>query len=151
MHELVTAALKLRFVAVGQTGRWARPVMVRFYVFLQLFSLPKVCTDIMVCVTREPLMGALEIPKELYALDPQVRRRNRPRNPCNDAYLYGTPHLVPRTARSQTTATVLRCPMEFVPHAIWLMRGSTGQCDCIPSQNQNYGRGPKLGTNEMIT
>jgi len=61
-------------------------------------------------------------------------------NPRHDAYLYGAPHLGPRMARSQTTATVFRSPMEFVPHAIWLMRGGTGQCDCkycIPGQNQN--------------
>lgn len=61
-------------------------------------------------------------------------------NPRHDAYLYGAPHLGPRTARSQTSATIFRSPMEFVPHAIWLMKGGTGQCDCkycIPGQNQN--------------
>jgi hypothetical protein len=60
-------------------------------------------------------------------------------NPRHDAYLYGAPHLGRRTARSQTSATIFRSPMEFAPHAIWLMRGSTGQCDCkycIPDQNQ---------------
>jgi transcription-silencing protein Clr2 (cryptic loci regulator) len=54
-----------------------------------------------------------------------------PANPRIDAYLYGAPHLSPRTR--------FRSPMEFVPHAIWLMRGSTGQCDCqycMPGQNQ---------------
>src|SRR6266567_8464000 len=51
-------------------------------------------------------------------------------NPRHDAYLYGAPHLGPRTARSQTTSTIFRSPTEFVPHAIWLMKGSTGQCDC---------------------
>jgi hypothetical protein len=38
-------------------------------------------TDNMTCVTREPPMEAHEIPKELHALGPQVRRRNRPRQP----------------------------------------------------------------------
>ena len=61
-------------------------------------------------------------------------------NARTDAYLFGAPHLGPRTARSsQASPTVFRSPMEFVPHAIWLMRGCTGQCDCkycIPGQNQ---------------
>jgi hypothetical protein len=55
-------------------------------------------------------------------------------NPRHDAYLYGAPrpHLGSRT-------TIFRSPLEFVPHAIWLMRGSTGQCDCkycLPGQAQ---------------
>ncbi|KAN0116009.1 hypothetical protein V8E52_006315 [Russula decolorans] len=60
-------------------------------------------------------------------------------NPRTDAYLYGAPPLGPRTSRAQTTSAIFRSPTEFVPHAIWLMRGSTGQCDCkycIPGQNQ---------------
>jgi hypothetical protein len=60
-------------------------------------------------------------------------------NPRTDAYLYGAPHLGPSTARAQSNSTLFRSPMEFVPHAIWLMRGKTGQCECkycIPGQNQ---------------
>ena len=61
-------------------------------------------------------------------------------NPRTDAYLYGAPHLGPSTGRAQSGLTVFRSPTEFVPHAIWLMRGSPpGQCDCkycIPGQNQ---------------
>jgi hypothetical protein len=62
-------------------------------------------------------------------------------NPRTDAYLYGAPHLGPSTSRAQSSLglTLFRSPMEFVPHAIWLMRGSTGECDCkycLPGQNQ---------------
>ena len=58
-----------------------------------------------------------------------------PANPRIDAYLYGAPHLSPRTSRGSR----FRSPTEFVPHAIWLMKGSTGQCDCkycLPGQHQ---------------
>ena len=50
-----------------------------------------------------------------------------PANPRTDVYLYGCPH------------KIFRSPMEFVEHAIWLMKGSTGQClckYCTPGQNQ---------------
>lgn len=50
-----------------------------------------------------------------------------PANPRIDAYLYGARH------------TVFRSPMEFVEHAIWLMRGKVGQClckYCTPDQSQ---------------
>lgn len=61
-------------------------------------------------------------------------------NARTDAYLFGAPHLGPHTARSsQAGPTVFRSPTEFVPHAIWLMRGCTGQCDCkycLPGQTQ---------------
>jgi len=59
-------------------------------------------------------------------------------NPRIDAYLYGAPHLGPSSSRTQSNSTTFRSPTEFVPHAIWLMKGQTGQCDCkycIP-QNQ---------------
>jgi hypothetical protein len=51
-------------------------------------------------------------------------------NPRIDAYLYGAPHLGPSSSRTQSNSTTFRSPTEFVPHAIWLMRGQTGQCDC---------------------
>ncbi len=64
-------------------------------------------------------------------------------NPRHDAYLYGAPHLgptSPRTGRSPMAPTIFRSPMEFVPHAIWLMKGSTpGACVCKyckPGQKQ---------------
>jgi hypothetical protein len=50
-----------------------------------------------------------------------------PANPRTDAYLYGAP------------GTVFRSPMEFVEHAIWLMRRKVGRClckYCTPGQNQ---------------
>jgi len=59
-----------------------------------------------------------------------------------DVYLFGAPHLGPPTARSsqsQLSPSIFRSPMEFVPHAIWLLKGRTGQCDCkycIPGQSQ---------------
>jgi hypothetical protein len=65
-----------------------------------------------------------------------------PANPRMDPYLYGAPHLGPRTARTshmQLAPTIFRSPMEFVEHAIWLMRGSAGQCQCkycTPGQSQ---------------
>ncbi|KAI9464298.1 hypothetical protein F5148DRAFT_186266 [Russula earlei] len=63
-----------------------------------------------------------------------------PANPRTDAYLYGAPHLGPRTrSRSQNTITVFRSPMEFVEHAIWLMKGCEGRClckYCTPGQSQ---------------
>jgi hypothetical protein len=62
-----------------------------------------------------------------------------PANPRIDAYLHGAPHLGPPNPRSQQTPTVFRSPMEFVEHAIWLMKGSTGQCRCQycePNQTQ---------------
>jgi hypothetical protein len=116
--------------------------MVRFS--CSLFLPRQVCTDNVACVPvslENPPWKLLKFP-ENYTL--WIHKRGvitDPLNPRLDAYLYGAPHLGPRTARSQTAgATIFRSPMEFVPHAIWLMRGSTGQCDCkycIPDQNQN--------------
>src|SRR6266850_2426878 len=65
-----------------------------------------------------------------------------PANPRLDAYLYGAPHLGPtasRTPSAPPAPTVFRSPMEFVEHAIWLMRRGAGQCHCKychPGQNQ---------------
>jgi len=65
-----------------------------------------------------------------------------PANPRTDAYLHGAPHLGPTVGRTNTHApspTVFRSPMEFVEHAIWLMRGGAGRClckYCEPGQNQ---------------
>lgn len=65
---------------------------------------------------------------------------NNPANPRTDAYLHGAPHLGIITNRSQPLSpTVFRSPMEFVEHAIWLMRGRAGRCQCkycVPGQNQ---------------
>jgi len=54
-----------------------------------------------------------------------------PANPRTDAYLYGSPH------------KIFRSPMEFVEHAIWLMKrgGSAGRLQCLckyctPGQSQ---------------
>ena len=50
-----------------------------------------------------------------------------PANPRTDAYLYGCPH------------KIFRSPMEFVEHAIWLMKGGVSQClckYCTPGQSQ---------------
>ena len=50
-----------------------------------------------------------------------------PANPRTDAYLYGAPN------------KIFRSPMEFVEHAIWLMKGGNGRCQCkycTPGQNQ---------------
>ncbi|KAF8267434.1 hypothetical protein EI94DRAFT_1801674 [Lactarius quietus] len=52
-----------------------------------------------------------------------------PANPRTDAYLYGSPH------------KIFRSPMEFVEHAIWLMKGGSAgeQClckYCTPGQSQ---------------
>ena len=64
-----------------------------------------------------------------------------PANPRIDTYLFGAPHLGPSTSRSaqQLAPTVFRSPMEFVEHAIWLMKGRVGQClckYCTPGQSQ---------------
>jgi len=66
-----------------------------------------------------------------------------PANPRIDAYLHGAPRLGPATPRSpQLSPTVFRSPMEFVEHAIWLMKGgddSGQQCRCKycePDQSQ---------------
>ena len=64
-----------------------------------------------------------------------------PANPRIDVYLYGAPHLGPSTSRSyhQLAPTIFRSPMEFVEHAIWLMKGCEGQCKCkycTPGQSQ---------------
>jgi Transcription-silencing protein, cryptic loci regulator Clr2 len=65
-----------------------------------------------------------------------------PANPRIDAYLYGAPHLGPTTGRTLSAPpapTIFRSPMEFVEHAIWLMRRGAGQClckYCTPGQNQ---------------
>ncbi|KAH9967077.1 hypothetical protein BGW80DRAFT_1562845 [Lactifluus volemus] len=64
-----------------------------------------------------------------------------PANPRIDAYLHGAPHLGPSTTANRTTLapTVFRSPMEFVEHAIWLMKGRQGQClckYCTPGQSQ---------------
>jgi Transcription-silencing protein, cryptic loci regulator Clr2 len=61
-----------------------------------------------------------------------------PANPRTDAYLFGAPHLGPPN-RTQGAPTIFRSPMEFVEHAIWLMKGREGQClckYCMPGQNQ---------------
>lgn len=56
--------------------------------------------------------------------------RSDPANPRTDAYLYGAPH------------KIFRSPMEFVEHAIWLMKGGSEtdvpcQCKyCTPGQSQ---------------
>jgi hypothetical protein len=50
-----------------------------------------------------------------------------PANPRTDVYLYGSPH------------KIFRSPMEFVEHAIWLMKGGDRQClckYCTPGQSQ---------------
>ena len=50
-----------------------------------------------------------------------------PANPRTDAYLYGSTH------------RVFRSPMEFVEHAIWLMKGGVSTClckYCTPGQSQ---------------
>ncbi|KAH9959825.1 hypothetical protein BC827DRAFT_442335 [Russula dissimulans] len=63
-----------------------------------------------------------------------------PANPRTDAYLHGAPHLGPHNGRSQGFPTVFRSPMEFVEHAIWLMKGGAGSClckYCQPGQSQN--------------
>jgi len=63
-----------------------------------------------------------------------------PANPRTDAYLHGAPHLGPQNARSQGSPTIFRSPMEFVEHAIWLMKGGEGSClckYCQPGQSQN--------------
>ena len=65
-----------------------------------------------------------------------------PANPRTDAYLHGALHLGPTVGRTNTHApspTLFRSPMEFVEHAIWLMRGGAGRCRCKycePGQNQ---------------
>jgi len=62
-----------------------------------------------------------------------------PANPRTDAYLHGAPHLGPSNSRSQNLPTIFRSPMEFVEHAIWLMKGGEGQClckYCMPGQSQ---------------
>jgi len=52
-----------------------------------------------------------------------------PANPRTDAYLYGAPH------------KIFRSPMEFVEHAIWLMKGADPAVRCFckyctPNQSQ---------------
>jgi hypothetical protein len=49
----------------------------------QLFFPRRFCTDNMACDTREPPVEAHEIPRALHALDPRVRRHNRPRQPSH--------------------------------------------------------------------
>jgi hypothetical protein len=86
-----------------------------------------------------------------------------PANPRVDAYLYGAPHLSPTTtARATSSAppapTVFRSPMEFVEHAIWLMRRGAGRClckYCTPGQNQldinfRLDRGEEVVEEEVI-
>jgi hypothetical protein len=64
-----------------------------------------------------------------------------PANPRIDAYLYGAPP-PPRSHTTQLNPTIFRSPMEFVEHAIWLMKGgntSGQQCRCQycePGQTQ---------------
>ncbi|KAI0252016.1 hypothetical protein BJV78DRAFT_1153994 [Lactifluus subvellereus] len=64
-----------------------------------------------------------------------------PANPRTDAYLHGAPHLGPTAGANRThlSPTIFRSPMEFVEHAIWLMKGLEGKClckYCMPGQNQ---------------
>ncbi|KAI9432472.1 hypothetical protein H4582DRAFT_1995520 [Lactarius indigo] len=79
---------------------------------------------------------ALRLPWKLIAFPPGYTLwvhltgdKSDPANPRTDAYLYGSKH------------KIFRSPMEFVEHAIWLMKsGSAGdQCFCkycTPGQNQ---------------
>ncbi|KAI9453473.1 hypothetical protein BJY52DRAFT_841035 [Lactarius psammicola] len=55
--------------------------------------------------------------------------KSDPANPRTDAYLYGSPH------------KIFRSPMEFVEHAIWLMKSGSASVQCLckyctPGQNQ---------------
>lgn len=62
-----------------------------------------------------------------------------PANPRMDAYLFGAPHLGPTANRTNLAPTIFRSPMEFVEHAIWLMKGLKGRClckYCTPGQSQ---------------
>lgn len=81
-------------------------------------------------------------------------------NPRIDTYLYGAPHLGRSRSRSPSqqplAPTIFRSPMEFVEHAIWLMKGCVDQCKCkycMPGQNQKeinlrLNRGVDLGEDE---
>ena len=126
----------------SQTGCCICPVVVRVFPAAFLSARRPVLTTRAMCSSPEnPPWKLLKFPDN-YTLWIHKKGVITDRlNPRTDAYLYGAPHLGPRTARSQTSgATIFRSPMEFVPHAIWLMRGATGQCDCkycIPSQNQH--------------
>jgi Transcription-silencing protein, cryptic loci regulator Clr2 len=93
------------------------------------------------CLLASPSWVLLKFPEGYTLWVHKTGVNTDPANPRVDAYLHGAPHLGPTTAAHRTglVPTVFRSPMEFVEHAIWLMKGREGQClckYCTPGQSQ---------------
>ena len=116
--------------------------MVRITNTLLLHLASRARTDTKTKLTASPEWKLLKFPEGYTLWLHKTGVQADPANPRTDAYLHGAPHLgstAGRTSNLPPSPTVFRSPMEFVEHAIWLMRRGTGQCQCkycTPGQNQ---------------